>query len=106
MIRRPPRSTLFPYTTLFRSTLNAGLRYDTTFGLFIAAGHDQRLNPALAGNGVVSGIPHDYRKAIAPRLGVAFAPHGSATTVLRAGVGMYYNDLAQNGWVEDRKSVV
>src|SRR2546422_8289837 len=24
MIRRPPRSTLFPYTTLFRSTLSAG----------------------------------------------------------------------------------
>src|SRR2546425_389543 len=24
MIRRPPRSTLFPYTTLFRSTLGAG----------------------------------------------------------------------------------
>src|SRR3712207_7925104 len=23
MIRRPPRSTLFPYTTLFRSSLNA-----------------------------------------------------------------------------------
>lgn len=81
-------------------TLNAGLRYDTTFGLFIASGHDQSVNPALAGNGVVSGIPHDYRKAIAPRLGVAFAPHGSAATVLRAGVGMYYNDLAQNGWVD------
>src|SRR5260370_20917985 len=32
MIRRPPRSTLFPYTTLFRSVLNptyqAGLRRD------------------------------------------------------------------------------
>jgi len=81
-------------------TLNAGLRYDTTFGLFIASSHDQSVNPALAGNGVVSGIPHDYRKAIAPRLGVAFAPHGSAATVLRAGVGMYYNDLAQNGWVD------
>src|SRR3712207_8645342 len=26
MIRRPPRSTLFPYTTLFRSDLAAGLR--------------------------------------------------------------------------------
>src|SRR2546430_12741639 len=26
MIRRPPRSTLFPYTTLFRSPLNAFLR--------------------------------------------------------------------------------
>src|SRR3712207_7252566 len=24
MIRRPPRSTLFPYTTLFRSTLEVG----------------------------------------------------------------------------------
>jgi len=80
--------------------LNAGLRYDTTFGLFIASGHDQSLNPALAGNGVVSGIPRDYRKAIAPRLGVAFAPHGSPRTVLRAGIGMYYNDLAQNGWVD------
>src|SRR3712207_7716231 len=26
MIRRPPRSTLFPYTTLFRSTWDSGLR--------------------------------------------------------------------------------
>src|SRR6266536_3957919 len=26
MIRRPPRSTLFPYTTLFRSALAAGRR--------------------------------------------------------------------------------
>src|SRR5256885_3887199 len=25
MIRRPPRSTLFPYTTLFRSQVSAGL---------------------------------------------------------------------------------
>src|SRR2546429_192258 len=27
MIRRPPRSTLFPYTTLFRSRRARGLRY-------------------------------------------------------------------------------
>src|SRR2546429_6000723 len=27
MIRRPPRSTLFPYTTLFRSNLAEALRY-------------------------------------------------------------------------------
>src|SRR2546430_5474345 len=26
MIRRPPRSTLFPYTTLFRSVVDIGLR--------------------------------------------------------------------------------
>src|SRR6202007_983645 len=29
-------------------TVNAGLRYDTTFGLFVASGHDQSTNHALA----------------------------------------------------------
>src|SRR2546430_13672252 len=29
MIRRPPRSTLFPYTTLFRSTFSFGKRSKT-----------------------------------------------------------------------------
>src|ERR1039457_7469309 len=29
MIRRPPRSTLFPYTTLFRSSTNNGHRQTT-----------------------------------------------------------------------------
>src|SRR2546430_13736490 len=28
MIRRPPRSTLFPYTTLFRSLANAASAFD------------------------------------------------------------------------------
>src|SRR5438105_11292706 len=28
MIRRPPRSTLFPYTTLFRSSTRAGVLHD------------------------------------------------------------------------------
>src|SRR5438552_14295057 len=27
MLRRPPRSTLFPYTTLFRSAVGAGVRH-------------------------------------------------------------------------------
>src|SRR3712207_8663550 len=30
MIRRPPRSTLFPYTTLFRSAIAGGLARDQT----------------------------------------------------------------------------
>src|SRR5258708_40366900 len=30
MIRRPPRSTLFPYTTLFRSYISAGLQLGLT----------------------------------------------------------------------------
>ena len=83
-----------------RLTVNYGLRYDTTFGLFMASGHDQRLNPALAGNGMVTGIPTDYRKALAPRLGVAYGLGSSSNTVLRAGFGLYFNDLAQNGWAQ------
>src|SRR2546429_4214458 len=42
MIRRPPRSTLFPYTTLFRSYLTSGGVLDGTsgslLGTFPAAG--------------------------------------------------------------------
>jgi Carboxypeptidase regulatory-like domain len=85
-------------------TVNYGLRYDTTFGLFIASGHDQSLNPALS-TGLVDGIPHDYRKAFAPRLGIAQALGGSQSTVIRAGVGLYFDDLAQNGWVTAFQSV-
>jgi hypothetical protein len=83
-----------------RLTVNYGLRYDTTFGLFIASGHDQSLNAALAGNGILSGIPHDYRKAFAPRLGFAYGLGSSGNTVLRGGAGLYFNDLAQNGWAQ------
>src|SRR3712207_9223633 len=32
MIRRPPRSTLFPYTTLFRSLIRAVEKFDYTKG--------------------------------------------------------------------------
>src|SRR5256885_7512110 len=33
MIRRPPRSTLFPYTTLFRSRSQAHSRYVGSYGI-------------------------------------------------------------------------
>src|SRR2546422_6674521 len=39
MIRRPPRSTLFPYTTLFRSLAQHGLLVLDRFGDDAAAGH-------------------------------------------------------------------
>src|SRR5262245_64643578 len=32
MVRRPPRSTLFPYTTLFRSMVNAAIQDCPVFG--------------------------------------------------------------------------
>ncbi len=91
-------------------TLNYGVRYDTTFGLFTAEGRDQSQNWSYQelqtlGIPLVKGIPHDYRKAFAPRLGIAYAPGGSVNTVIRAGIGMYYNDLSQNGWVNAFQNV-
>jgi hypothetical protein len=91
-------------------TINYGLRYDTSFGLFDSNGANQSQNPALAllkapGAPAPFGVPHDYRKAFAPRLGVAYAPGASANTVIRAGVGLYYNDLGQNGWVDAFRAV-
>ena len=85
-------------------TINYGLRYDTTFGLFIASGRNQSFNPSLS-TGLVNGIPHDYRKAFAPRLGVVQTIGPSHKTVFRGGVGLYYDDLAQNGWVTALQSV-
>jgi hypothetical protein len=87
-------------------TVNYGLRYDTTFGLFTASGRSQLDNPALLTLQALRiplfqhvGAPHDYRKAFAPRLGIAYALGPDQRTVIRAGFGMFYNDLAQNGWV-------
>jgi hypothetical protein len=82
-------------------TVNYGLRWQTTFGLFTASGRSQSANPSLAllaEAGIPAGVPHDSRRQIAPRLGIAYSPGGSEKTVLRAGVGLYFNDLAQNGW--------
>jgi len=82
-------------------TVNYGLRYQTTFGLFTASGHTQAANPSfalLAALGYPVAVPHDDRKQIAPRLGIVYSPGGSEKTVIRAGFGMFYNDLAQSGW--------
>ena len=37
MIRRPPRSTLFPYTTLFRSVVKSLERSDSILGIYFDA---------------------------------------------------------------------
>jgi carboxypeptidase family protein len=83
-------------------TFNYGLRYQTTFGLFIASGRSQLANPSLpllSHLGFSSAVPHDDRKQFGPRLGLAYAPGNSGRAVFRAGFGLFYNDLAQNGWV-------
>src|SRR5256885_11900924 len=58
MIRRPPRSTLFPYTTLFRSVCQACRS-------FHHAKHTGRLvgNPYL---GIISGLPVSVIRAQSP----------------------------------------
>ena len=62
-----------------RLTVNYGLRYDTTFGLFTASGRSQLDNPALLTLEALQ-IPlfqHPARRTItaafAPRLGIAYA---------------------------------
>jgi hypothetical protein len=82
-------------------TVNYGLRWQTTFGLFIASGRDQMANPSfslLPSFGLPERAPQDDRKQFGPRLGLAYSPGASGHTVLRAGFGLFYNDLAQNGW--------
>ena len=82
-------------------TLNYGLRYQTTFGLFMASGRSLAENPAyvtLQALQIPVSVPHDDRAQFAPRLGIAYSPGSSGNTVIRAGFGMFYNDLAQNGW--------
>jgi hypothetical protein len=89
-------------------TVNYGLRYQTTFGLFEASGQSQAANAnfgLLPSLGYAEAVPHDDRKQIAPRLGIAYSPGDSEKTVIRAGFGMYYNDLAQNGWATALEAV-
>src|SRR2546427_6938633 len=54
MIRRPPRSTLFPYTTLFRS-----------LDLLIRAGDDAALAVLYSNLGLVARETGDYDQALA-----------------------------------------
>src|SRR2546422_5979174 len=49
MIRRPPRSTLFPYTTLFRSPARVGRH---------------GVQPLLAPQGGAVAVPHEHRDMI------------------------------------------
>ncbi len=86
-----------------RFTVNYGLRYQTTYGLFSGSGRTQADNSAYItlralGIPIVPGAPHDDHRQFNPRLGIVYAPGRSENTAFRAGIGLYSEDLAQNGW--------
>src|SRR3712207_8152624 len=64
MIRRPPRSTLFPYTTLFRSDLLGGAGGDAAEvrGSVVPLAHDLALRPEFLGqDGDLAALAVDVR---------------------------------------------
>src|SRR3712207_8567588 len=76
MIRRPPRSTLFPYTTLFRSRIALGHLFDVHAAL--GAEHHQRaLGGAIEDDARVV-LGRDVRGRLDPHL-----VHGVAADVDR-----------------------
>src|SRR5256712_6454577 len=68
MIRRPPRSTLFPYTTLFRSA--AGAPHPTAAKLFTDFTFSKEVQQVLADTeGLYTGHPGVTYPADKPKLG-------------------------------------
>src|SRR3712207_8249076 len=66
MIRRPPRSTLFPYTTLFRSALTL-LEAPGEWGADVACGTTQRFGVPMGYGGPHAGYL-SAREALARKL--------------------------------------
>src|SRR5215475_15488052 len=71
MIRRPPRSTLFPYTTLFRSPARQTLRHPHHPGVAIELGAGDRKSTRLNSSHVKSSYAVFCLKKKKP-------PHGEA----------------------------
>src|SRR2546430_16889238 len=76
MIRRPPRSTLFPYTTLFRSLRD---RRAVVVLSGISDGHREAIEPVLAGHGLAALIERRDGSGELEALG---APEAAAALLL------------------------
>src|SRR5260370_21023842 len=63
MIRRPPRSTLFPYTTLFRSELNRnfiGPNFDIEDYNFVNFAAEYEINPHFSIFGRIDNLTNEH----------------------------------------------
>src|SRR5689334_24455143 len=64
MIRRPPRSTLFPYTTLFRSTVEGNRRVEAdTIRSYFKPGPSGALDAAQVDDGLKALVETGDRKS-------------------------------------------
>jgi hypothetical protein len=77
-------------------TVNIGVRYENTppftdknNNLLVFSFTQQKF--LIAGHGVSRGILKPDNNNVAPRIGVAWSPLGSKTTVVRAGYGIFYD---------------
>src|SRR2546426_10081860 len=114
MIRRPPRSTLFPYTTLFRSnpiqpyTLDyaRSVVFTTTSNFFLENSSQQTwLTGTVYGwytiplnSTVCDGFQiRDYAKAAATAAGVDLSPYSTFVYAFPMNSGCGYSGMAQIG---------
>src|SRR5256885_7067177 len=93
MIRRPPRSTLFPYTTLFRSDSVKASVWQTTVATILTRTSPD-LGAATSTSSIDSGRPAAQATAAldftvrSPRSDLeALVRHGLATSIPRASAG-------------------
>src|SRR2546422_10507089 len=101
MIRRPPRSTLFPYTPLFRSGLDAGARaFVAREGAAIASALD-RAAQTLRGNPLAHDPLQHVLRALQPLRGLAAVNDLPPLPDLLEGIERAIAELSRSG---DRKS--
>jgi hypothetical protein len=81
-------------------TINLGLRYDRDTGRTDSdLPADASINAAFPG----AGNPvHQANLNFAPQLGLAWDPKGTGKTVIRAGIGMFYENVIYNNVLFDR----
>jgi hypothetical protein len=77
-------------------TLNLGVRYDIDIGFYGAKvatlNRTYQMLKAID-SPYAAALPHDDKKNIGPRVGIAWDIHGTGNHVLRAGYGIYYDQM-------------